>query len=77
MIEARAVVTYPNPLEIAKIAALIERYQHHAGLTTPTFLRGYMRKAEPAQLASLEAARHRRGKAAARICRKPSRSDLG
>ena len=54
MLEPVAVITYPNPLEIAKLAALIERYMISLVVTTPTFLRGYMRKAEPKQLASLK-----------------------
>ena len=54
MLQPVAVVTYPNPLEIAKLAALIERYKVSLVVTTPTFLRGYMRKAEPKQLASLK-----------------------
>lgn len=54
MLYSIAVVTYPNPLEIAKLAALIERYKISLVVTTPTFLRGYMRKAEPKQLASLK-----------------------
>ncbi|MCE9609736.1 MAG: AMP-binding protein [Chthoniobacter sp.] len=54
MLEPVAVVTYPNPLEISKLAALIERYKISLVVTTPTFLRGYMRKAERAQLASLK-----------------------
>jgi acyl-[acyl-carrier-protein]-phospholipid O-acyltransferase/long-chain-fatty-acid--[acyl-carrier-protein] ligase len=54
MIEPITVVTYPNPLEIAKLAALIEKYRISLIVTTPTFLRGYMRKADPKQLASLK-----------------------
>jgi acyl-[acyl-carrier-protein]-phospholipid O-acyltransferase/long-chain-fatty-acid--[acyl-carrier-protein] ligase len=54
MIEPITVVTYPNPLEIAKLAGLIEKYKISLVVTTPTFLRGYMRKAEPAQLKSLK-----------------------
>lgn len=54
MMEPVTVVTYPNPLEIAKLAGLIERYKISLVVTTPTFLRGYMRKAEPQQLASLK-----------------------
>ena len=54
MMEPVTVVTYPNPLEIAKLAGLIERYRISLVVTTPTFLRGYMRKAEPKQLASLK-----------------------
>ena len=54
MIEPITVVTYPNPLEIGKLAALIEKYRISLVVTTPTFLRGYMRKADPKQLASLK-----------------------
>ncbi len=54
MLQPVAVVTYPNPLEISKLAALIERYKISLVVTTPTFLRGYLRKAEPPQLASLK-----------------------
>src|SRR2546430_11260904 len=53
MIEGVRIVTYPNPLEVAKNAALIEKYKLTLLLATPTFLRGYLRKAEPDQLQSL------------------------
>src|SRR5438094_1145223 len=53
LIEGVRIVTYPNPLEAAKNAALIERYKLMLLLATPTFLRGYLRKAEPDQLRSL------------------------
>jgi acyl-[acyl-carrier-protein]-phospholipid O-acyltransferase/long-chain-fatty-acid--[acyl-carrier-protein] ligase len=53
LIEGVRIVTYPNPLEAAKNAALIERYNLTLLLATPTFLRGYLRKAEPHQLRSL------------------------
>lgn len=47
------IVTYPSPLEATKNAALIEKYKVTLLLATPTFLRGYLRKAEPHQLRSL------------------------
>ncbi|HWB60591.1 MAG TPA: AMP-binding protein, partial [Chthoniobacteraceae bacterium] len=47
LIEGIRLVTYPNPLETAKNAALIERYKITMLLATPTFLRGYVRRAEP------------------------------
>jgi acyl-[acyl-carrier-protein]-phospholipid O-acyltransferase / long-chain-fatty-acid--[acyl-carrier-protein] ligase len=53
LIEGVRIVTYPNPLEAGKNAALIERYNLTLLLATPTFLRGYLRKAEPHQLRSL------------------------
>ncbi len=54
LIEGVRSVTYPNPLETAKNAELIERYKITLFCTTPTFLRSYLRKAEPKQLASVE-----------------------
>src|SRR5436305_4106941 len=53
LIEGVRIVTYPNPLEAAKNAALIEQYKLTFLLLTPTFLRLYLRKAEPEQLRSL------------------------
>ena len=53
LIEGVRIVTYPNPLEPAKCAALIERYKLTFLLATPTFLRLYLRKAEPEQLGTL------------------------
>jgi acyl-[acyl-carrier-protein]-phospholipid O-acyltransferase/long-chain-fatty-acid--[acyl-carrier-protein] ligase len=53
LIEGVRIVTYPNPLEAAKNAALIERYKLTLLLGTPTFLRVYLRKAEPHQLRTL------------------------
>src|SRR6267143_1573006 len=53
LIEGVRIVTYPNPLEAAKNAALIEQYKLTFLMATPTFLRMYLRKAEPHQLRSL------------------------
>ena len=53
LIEGVRIVTYPNPLDAAKCAALIVRYKLTFLLLTPTFLRLYLRKAEPNQLRSL------------------------
>src|SRR5882724_1262237 len=53
LIEGVRIVTYPNPLEAGKNAELIERYKLTFLLVTPTFLRMYLRKAEPHQLRSL------------------------
>jgi acyl-[acyl-carrier-protein]-phospholipid O-acyltransferase/long-chain-fatty-acid--[acyl-carrier-protein] ligase len=53
LIEGVRIVTYPNPLEAAKNAELIEQYKLTFLLATPTFLRMYLRKAEPHQLRSL------------------------
>jgi acyl-[acyl-carrier-protein]-phospholipid O-acyltransferase / long-chain-fatty-acid--[acyl-carrier-protein] ligase len=53
LIEGARILTYPNPLESAKCAALIERYKLTFLLATPTFLRLYLRKAEPEQLRTL------------------------
>src|SRR3989442_2744026 len=53
MIEGVRIATYPNPLEVAKNASLIEKHKLTLLLATPTFLRGYLRKAEPHQLRNL------------------------
>jgi acyl-[acyl-carrier-protein]-phospholipid O-acyltransferase / long-chain-fatty-acid--[acyl-carrier-protein] ligase len=54
MIEGVKLVTYPNPLETSKCAALIEKHGVTLVLATPTFLRGYMKRAEPEQLRSVK-----------------------
>ena len=54
MIEGVRSVTYPNPLEITKNAEIIERYKVTLMCTTPTFLRGYLRKVEPEKMRSVE-----------------------
>lgn len=53
IIEGVRTVTYPSPLEAAKIAKLVEQHAVTLMLATPTFLRAYLRKAEPAQLRSV------------------------
>jgi acyl-[acyl-carrier-protein]-phospholipid O-acyltransferase/long-chain-fatty-acid--[acyl-carrier-protein] ligase len=52
LIEGTPIITYLNPLEAAKNAALVEKYKITVILATPTFLRAYLRKAEPEQLRS-------------------------
>ncbi len=53
LIEGVRIASYPNPLEAGKIANLVEREAVTVMLATPTFLRAYLRKAEPPQLCSL------------------------
>jgi len=48
------VVTYPNPLDTAKLVEIIERHKLQLFITTPTFLRSFLRKARPEQLRSLK-----------------------
>ncbi len=54
LIEGLRMVTYPSPLDIPKNAELVERHGVKLVCSTPTFLRGYLRKAAPRQLASVE-----------------------
>jgi acyl-[acyl-carrier-protein]-phospholipid O-acyltransferase / long-chain-fatty-acid--[acyl-carrier-protein] ligase len=54
LIECIPIVTYPSPLEAVKLANLIERYQIALFVSTPTFLRGFLRRVEPEQLRSLK-----------------------
>jgi len=53
LIEGVRTASYPNPLEAGNIARVVERYAVTVMLATPTFLRAYLRKAEPPQLRSL------------------------
>jgi acyl-[acyl-carrier-protein]-phospholipid O-acyltransferase/long-chain-fatty-acid--[acyl-carrier-protein] ligase len=54
LIEGVRLVTYPNALDTAKNIELVEKHKISLLISTPTFLRGYLRKADPAQLASLD-----------------------
>lgn len=53
-IEGINLVTYPSPLETKRLAELIEMHSVNMLLSTPTFLRGYMRRVKPEQLKSLD-----------------------
>jgi acyl-[acyl-carrier-protein]-phospholipid O-acyltransferase / long-chain-fatty-acid--[acyl-carrier-protein] ligase len=53
LIKGVRTVTYPTPVEVLKNAELIQRYQVTLLPTTPTFLRGYLKHAEPKQFASV------------------------
>jgi len=48
------VVTYPNPLDAQKLVETIEKHKLQLLITTPTFLRAFLRKAKPEQLRSLK-----------------------
>jgi len=54
LIEGMRVVAYPNPLDAAKCAALIERHAATLVLGTPTFLRGYLKRATREQFRSVK-----------------------
>lgn len=54
IIEGVDLVTYPSPLETKRLAELIALHQVNVFLSTPTFLRGYMKRIDPAQLSSLK-----------------------
>jgi acyl-[acyl-carrier-protein]-phospholipid O-acyltransferase / long-chain-fatty-acid--[acyl-carrier-protein] ligase len=53
-IEGLDLITYPSPLETKRLAELISHHRVNVLLATPTFLRGYMKRVEPAQLESLQ-----------------------
>ena len=53
LIEGVRIATYPNPLDTAKCAELIARHRVTIVLAAPTFLRGYLRKAERGQMESV------------------------
>jgi acyl-[acyl-carrier-protein]-phospholipid O-acyltransferase / long-chain-fatty-acid--[acyl-carrier-protein] ligase len=52
--EGVRVVSYPTPVDVVKNAELIERHRVMLLLTTPTFLRGYLKRAESGQFASVK-----------------------
>jgi acyl-[acyl-carrier-protein]-phospholipid O-acyltransferase/long-chain-fatty-acid--[acyl-carrier-protein] ligase len=54
LIEGISIVTFPSPLEAPKLAELIEKHKISLLLATPTFLRGYLRRVNSDQLASLK-----------------------
>ena len=54
VIEGLNLVTYPSPLETKRLAELVALHQVNVLLSTPTFLRGYLKRIDPAQLASLQ-----------------------
>ena len=54
LIERLKMVTYPNPLDSEKNAELVQKHKITVLLATPTFLRAYLRKATPEQLASVQ-----------------------
>jgi acyl-[acyl-carrier-protein]-phospholipid O-acyltransferase/long-chain-fatty-acid--[acyl-carrier-protein] ligase len=54
IIDGVNLVTYPSPLETKRLAELISLHQINVLLATPTFLRGYMKRIDPAQLKSLQ-----------------------
>jgi acyl-[acyl-carrier-protein]-phospholipid O-acyltransferase/long-chain-fatty-acid--[acyl-carrier-protein] ligase len=48
------VITYPSPLDTPKLIETIERHKIELLISTPTFLRAFLRKAKPEQLRSLK-----------------------
>jgi acyl-[acyl-carrier-protein]-phospholipid O-acyltransferase / long-chain-fatty-acid--[acyl-carrier-protein] ligase len=53
VMEGIRTVTYPTPVDVVKNAELVERYRVTLLTTTPTFLRGYLKRCEPKQFSSL------------------------
>ena len=47
MIGGYDIVTYPSPLEAKRLGTLIKQYGISLVVTTPTFLRGFMKRCEP------------------------------
>lgn len=54
IIQGINLVTYPSPLETKRLAELIAIHQVDVLLSTPTFMRGFMKRVDSAQLASLK-----------------------
>lgn len=53
LISGPPVVTYPSALDVNRIVEIVEKYRISLFITTPTFLRNYIRKATPEQFRSL------------------------
>ncbi len=53
MLAGLSVVTYTSPLETKRLAELVAAHRVKLLLSTPTFLRGFMKRVEPEQLSSL------------------------
>lgn len=53
MMEGVGIVTFPSPVETKTLADLIEKHEIALVLGTPTFLRGYLRKATKEQFAKV------------------------
>jgi len=56
LINGPKVITYPSPLDFTKLLEAIETYDIKLYVTTPTFLRSVMKKAQKSQLRSLRMA---------------------
>ena len=54
MIEGVRAITYPSPVDVVKNAEIIERHKITLLVTTPTFLRGYLKRAQPEQFSSIK-----------------------
>ena len=54
IIQGLSLVTYPTPLETKKLAELIAKHKVTLKISTPTFLRGYLKGINPEMLASLK-----------------------
>jgi acyl-[acyl-carrier-protein]-phospholipid O-acyltransferase / long-chain-fatty-acid--[acyl-carrier-protein] ligase len=54
IMQGHTLVTYPSPLEVTKLAELVEQHRVALMLSTPTFLRGFLKRVKVEQLASLK-----------------------
>ncbi len=54
LIRGLGIVTYSSPLEVKRLAELIQKHEVPLLLTTPTFLRGYIKRATKEQLSPLK-----------------------
>ncbi len=54
IMQGHPLVTYPSPLEVVKLSELVDQHRVALMLSTPTFLRGYLKRVKVEQLASLK-----------------------
>lgn len=53
IIQGLNLITFPSPLDTKRLASLVEEHNVELLLSTPTFLRGFMKRVKPEQLASV------------------------
>jgi acyl-[acyl-carrier-protein]-phospholipid O-acyltransferase/long-chain-fatty-acid--[acyl-carrier-protein] ligase len=54
LIQGIRTITYPTPVDVVKNAELVQKYGVTLLITTPTFLRGYLKRAEVEQFSSIK-----------------------
>src|SRR5205814_412096 len=54
IVQGISLITYPSPIETKKLAELVQKHKASLLISTPTFLRGYLKGVNPEMLASVK-----------------------